>query len=151
MTMRLSDLVKLAVTLKYRLGDVEVVLWDLETSSYYTLTKENFEVQRMESGLMRVSVGTNDFCDPGEDQPAERPIALEQLARPVDGRVLVMFDSEFAGKITLDARCAIEEFRILAHPAFDLDPPPLDAMECLPTGKTYGPPSKGRKGKIRKW
>ena len=63
-----------------------------------------------------------------------------------------MFDSEFARKIALDAGRAIEEFRILAHPAFDLRSTLLESAGCLPpTAKTYGPPAKGRKGKIRKW
>lgn len=59
-------------------GDVPVVLCDSDTSWYFTLTKENFEFQRMENNSIRVSVGVIDPYDNKEPDCIEGPISLKK-------------------------------------------------------------------------
>lgn len=54
-------------------GELKIVLWDRDTSGYYQMNIENFELQK-ESGELRLSVGINSFDDPSEPEPDERPV-----------------------------------------------------------------------------
>lgn len=58
-------------------GDVPVVLYDYDTSRYFTLTKQNFEFQRMKNNRIRISVGVNDYHDNKEPDCIECSISLK--------------------------------------------------------------------------
>lgn len=61
-------------TMQDKYGDVPVVLWDLDSSRYFSLAPENIEAQRMQDGSIRVSVGPNSYSDEKVDEPSERPL-----------------------------------------------------------------------------
>lgn len=61
-------------------GDVEAVLWDKDTSSYFKLNPANIEGQRAE-GLMRISIGVNDYSDERAIEPEARPILSTEFFR----------------------------------------------------------------------
>lgn len=73
-TMTISKLVTTLEALKKFYGDVPVVLWDLDSHSYFSLAEANIEAQRMGDGSVRLSVGPNEWDDPSEDEPAKRPL-----------------------------------------------------------------------------
>lgn len=54
-------------------GEMKIVLWDRDTSGYYQMGVENFELQK-EGGELRLSVGVNNFDDTAESEPDERPV-----------------------------------------------------------------------------
>ncbi len=55
-------------------GDVPLVLWDMDSGSYFSLSPDNFEVQQMKNGKVRVSVGPNSYQDKNEQKPEKRPL-----------------------------------------------------------------------------
>lgn len=73
-TMTIGGLVATLKKLKKKHGDVPVVLWDMDTSSYFSLAEANIEAQRMSDGSVRLSMGPNDWGDPSEDVPTKRPL-----------------------------------------------------------------------------
>ena len=74
-TMKISELTEALKRYEAKYGDVPVVLWDLDSSSYFSLTPENIEAQRMDDGSVRLSMGLNLWEDEGhEDEPKNRPL-----------------------------------------------------------------------------
>ena len=73
-TLTLSQVAAHIEALKHQYGDVPIVLWDLDTSQYFSMSADNFEVQRMADDSVRVSVGPNYYGDPKEPDPASRPL-----------------------------------------------------------------------------
>jgi len=59
-TLTLSDAIAILEQMKTMCGDVPIVLYDCDTSYYFTMTTDNFEFQKMEDGSIRVSVGVNE-------------------------------------------------------------------------------------------
>jgi hypothetical protein len=72
--MKLSEVEKYIEDLHKKFGDVPLVLYDLDTSMYFTLTPKNFEAQQMKDGSIRISVGPNSYGDPKEPEPKKRPV-----------------------------------------------------------------------------
>ena len=54
--------------------NVPVVLWDFDSSAYFSLSDDNIESQMMADGDVRLSIGVNNWDDPTEDQPKKRPL-----------------------------------------------------------------------------
>lgn len=73
-TMTIGELVATIKTLKKKHGDVPVVLWDLDTGSYFSLAEANIEAQRMGDGSVRLSIGLNGWDNPSENEPTKRPL-----------------------------------------------------------------------------
>lgn len=73
-TLTLSQVAAHIDALQRQYGDVPVVLWDMDTSLYFSMSAENFEAQLMEDGSVRISVGPNDYSDPREAFPIRRPL-----------------------------------------------------------------------------
>lgn len=73
-TMKTSELIAALAALKEKHGDVPVVLWDMDSSSYFSLTPRSIEAQRMADDSVRISMGPNGWDDPHEDEPANRPL-----------------------------------------------------------------------------
>ena len=74
-TMKIGKLIQVLEHYKEKFGDVPVVLWDLDSHSYFSLLRENFEAQRMEDGRVRISMGPNYYDESHEEEPAERPLS----------------------------------------------------------------------------
>jgi hypothetical protein len=74
--MKIRDMISLLLTYEGHLGNADIVLYDLDTDSYFTLARENVEAQLMKDGSIRLSVGPNGYMDSREDHPKERPILL---------------------------------------------------------------------------
>ncbi len=73
--MKLSEAEELLAAYRARYGDVELVLWDLDTGSYFKTDPANFEAQIMKDGTQRVSVGVNDYGDAHAERPVTRLLA----------------------------------------------------------------------------
>lgn len=73
-TLTLSESIAILQEIKEKRGDIPLVLFDVNCSYYFTLTRNNFELQQMEDGSVRASIGINDYTDQIEDQPSKRPI-----------------------------------------------------------------------------
>lgn len=73
-TMKISELLVTLKGMKKRHGDVPVVLWDMDSSSYFSLAVANIEAQRMGDGSVRLSIGPNYWGESHEDEPAKRPV-----------------------------------------------------------------------------
>ena len=71
-TMLTDDVVGVLLKAKGVLGNIPVALWDNETNNYYSLHLEHFELQTMEDGSKRITVGINGFDDDGEPVPVSR-------------------------------------------------------------------------------
>ena len=73
-TLTLSETIAKLEEMKAQHGDIPLVLYDRDSSWYFSLSGENFEFQQMDDGSIRASVGVNDYADQKEDEPAKRPI-----------------------------------------------------------------------------
>lgn len=73
-TMKISELVAALDSRMDKYGDIPVVLWDLDSSSYFSLEEKNIEAQRMGNGSIRLSIGPNFYGESHEDEPAKRPL-----------------------------------------------------------------------------
>lgn len=73
-TMNISEFITVLGEFVDKHGDVPVVLWDMDTGYYFSLSRENIEAQRMEDGSVRASIGPNSYRDPREDYPSLRPL-----------------------------------------------------------------------------
>lgn len=74
MTLTISQLIEKLQRRMDKHGDVPVALWDLDTTSYFSLSDDNIETQQMEDGSLRLSIGINNWDDPLERQPKKRPL-----------------------------------------------------------------------------
>ena len=74
MTLTISQLIEKLQSRMDKYGDVPVALWDLDTCMYYSLSDDNIEAQQMGDGSVRLSIGVNDYGDPGEEEPKKRPL-----------------------------------------------------------------------------
>jgi hypothetical protein len=72
--MRISDAIRVLEAYQSVHGDVEVVLWDLDTGDYFKLGEDHFESQRMSDGSERVSIGLNSYSDSRAKNPTTRLI-----------------------------------------------------------------------------
>lgn len=74
MTLTISQLIEKLQRRMDKHGDVPVALWDLDTTMYYSLSDDNIETQQMGDGSLRLSIGVNNYEDPGEEEPKKRPL-----------------------------------------------------------------------------
>lgn len=73
--MKISELIENLKIFSEKYGDVKVVLFDLDTSLYFSLKSENIEAQRIENGDIRVSIGLNCWSEKNEKYSVvERPL-----------------------------------------------------------------------------
>ena len=70
--MLIDEVVELLLKAKGVLGNIPVALWDHETYWYYSLDMSHFELQTIEDGSKRISVGINDFNEDREPDPVSR-------------------------------------------------------------------------------
>ena len=82
-TLTLSETIAKLEEMKARHGDVPLVLYDVDTSYYFTLTASNFEFQKMEDGSIRASVGVNEYTDQREEEPINRPVLCTLLRNDI--------------------------------------------------------------------
>lgn len=75
-TINASQVIEILQVVIAKHGDVPVALWDIDSGRYYCLTPANFELQLMPDDSLRLSVGVNNFDDPGEEEPKNRPIPI---------------------------------------------------------------------------
>lgn len=74
--MPISGLIEELAHIRAGEGDIPVVLWDLDTASYSTLSAGNIELQEMEDGSRRISIGRNEWDDQTQPWPERRPTPL---------------------------------------------------------------------------
>jgi hypothetical protein len=72
--MNISQFIETLQNFQDYYGDIPVVLCDLDTGGYFTMTPDNIEAQSMNDGSTRLSIGVNDYTDPREPEPALRHI-----------------------------------------------------------------------------
>ena len=73
-TMILSEAIAKLEAMMSQHGNLPVVLYDLDSGQYFSLTEDNFEFQQMADGSIRVSIGVNRYWDDMEEEPCKRPI-----------------------------------------------------------------------------
>ena len=74
-TMTLDEAIENLERFRDKYGNVEVVLWDMETGCYFPLWEKCFEAQKMEGCTVRVSVGIEwDTIDDMLVGPEKRPL-----------------------------------------------------------------------------
>ena len=74
-TMTITDAIDNLEHLRDKYGDVQVVLWDMDTGSYFPLWGRCFEAQKMDDGSIRISIGIEgNYADDWLPGPKERPL-----------------------------------------------------------------------------
>ena len=73
-TMTIIDALAHLEHLRDKYGDVQVVLWDMDTGCYFPLWGRCFEAQKTEEGRIRISIGIESDYDDWIPGPQERPL-----------------------------------------------------------------------------